>query len=968
MTSDAFIQVQIENGPILEFPKGTSDDIIQTTVNSVITEQKQIAAGQVDITQPQAPLEIRKTVEALALQQVLPQVRKELPPGPLRLGLLGFEKIGLPVVQFFSGETEKTLRIRASGVETEEGVPSKIRAGIAFSADARTELVFLKKNLEEHFKNEGVLGEDEEIDVRKGPVSEELEYFDPRINRYRLVNQPGFDIGDLATLPAQALSEIPDIAASIGVFLVTKSPQLGIAAGAVGAYAGEYARLKLGQAFGLSSDLNEVDLHTLASKKAGISVAFGEGGVIFAKARSAINNFLSGRSFMGTIGEGIDDIIAAESAEVVTEVNAKLAAASKGPLSVTTGEFFDDPDFLALQEVFLKSQAFGQTKKFRSADRLKTQALKDFFEIINQPFTVKSAGPSEFGRKAVATAEAQLEKVRKPAQVIAEKAAKIAEEAFEKLPVTPAEEVGLPIREVFENEVSKFRAWAQEGADALDRLAIESGSSKIQNKALAKAATKLSDESKNNILPIIGTSKKKIIGVAPPKVDLKRALEEGTFAEVIKTGKKVPLFEEGAEFTFREYWDTISELDRLIRISSKGLATEAPNVGDLKFIKSALEVDAERSLKGTPIAEAFDVYRAKYRLEQDRLSRSIIGSIIGKEERLFKIPPEKIVNSLLKSATEADAAIVGDIMSDNPRVHTALKEAIADIYTKTVDPNNTGKINIKAHNKFIRDHGRKLTHYMGESLETISKVGELQKLADKALLKQEKLFKDLQKTFPGRIENLSPGRIFSEFWKPGTTTGPDLGELELLVTFLGKNSPQTKAAFQKEIIRDMRNRITTLSGGERKLSYVSLEKYLLGSGGESGHETAIRIAMGDEYANNLDIFRKAMQLTSREATAVNRSGTAPVTSALNHLARIYFGMFTAKGRALTAAQRIGQQRANKLLAEVILDPDKLKEIIKLATLSPESQQVAVILSKLGGHYLTGVPSVSDIETKVPEEE
>ena len=49
----------------------------------------------------------------------------------------------------------------------------------------------------------------QDIDVRIGCDTGELEYFNPRTNTYALVDKPGLDFGDIADLGGDAMVLIP---------------------------------------------------------------------------------------------------------------------------------------------------------------------------------------------------------------------------------------------------------------------------------------------------------------------------------------------------------------------------------------------------------------------------------------------------------------------------------------------------------------------------------------------------------------------------------------------------------------------------------------------------------------------------------------------------------------------------------------------------------------------------------------
>ena len=55
------------------------------------------------------------------------------------------------------------------------------------------------------------------------------------------------------------------------------------------------------------------------------------------------------------------------------------------------------------------------------------------------------------------------------------------------------------------------------------------------------------------------------------------------------------------------------------------------------------------------------------------------------------------------------------------------------------------------------------------------------------------------------------------------------------------------------------------------------------------------------------------------------------------------------GRTLTAIRRIWKKASDRVLANAMLNPASLKELVELRKLKPNTERAAVILSKLGGH-------------------
>ena len=169
-------------------------------------------------------------------------------------GNFEFESTELPFMP-----TEKEIA-ESAGVAANDPAGSKARFAASLGYDQNQKAIAIKKVLSDQFKTD--------VDVRIGPNTGELEYFNPKTRQYALVDAPGFDMGDFADLGGDAMVVIPDLAATV-VGTIYTGPVGGIGAGAIAARAGEYARLKLGQSlYNINQDLSDTDLLMEAFKVA----------------------------------------------------------------------------------------------------------------------------------------------------------------------------------------------------------------------------------------------------------------------------------------------------------------------------------------------------------------------------------------------------------------------------------------------------------------------------------------------------------------------------------------------------------------------------------------------------------------------------------------------------------------------------------------------------------------------------
>lgn len=176
-----------------------------------------------------------------------------------------------------------------------------------------------------------------------------MEYYNPKTKQYALVDAPGVDLGDFADLGGDAMIVIPDLVATIGVGAATGGAG-GIAAGALAAGAGEYARLKLGQKlYNINQDLTDQELFNEALKTAGISLAAGTAGLAVANTIKGVNNLIKGRIVGDDALKVLDDV--KEPDQIAKNINDTLDKANiNSKVKFTLAQAVDDADMLSTQQ------------------------------------------------------------------------------------------------------------------------------------------------------------------------------------------------------------------------------------------------------------------------------------------------------------------------------------------------------------------------------------------------------------------------------------------------------------------------------------------------------------------------------------------------------------------------------------------------------------------------------------------
>ena len=828
-----------------------------------------------------------------------------------------------------------------SGVSLNDPASGKARALASLGYNQEQRILAIKQTLSTAYG--------QNIDVRVGPSTGELEYYNPEKKQYALVDQPRMEWEDFADLSGDAMVIIPDIAATIGVGILTGGAG-GITAGAAAAMAGEYARLKLGQKYGINKDMTDEQLWKSIKTTGAISFGAGVFGLGAIKTIKGINNMIKGRVVPDDVLSSLDDVMVKESDAVAKTINDALDTAKiNSKLKYTLAEALDDPDLLATQAAFENVKRLGYVNEFRTFGRKQADALNNYFKILKSGFdtvpmknvtpigpegpVVKTIGERISGVSTDASAKIPstydagvlIQKVIKEDQnpIIKNiiKKQQQSEELLTKsvfnLPDGSVKTTGVETRSIINDLGKKYKIAVKEAGDSLDEAA---GVKVINTDVIAKTIKTLSEKEKMNLINIA-----KVEGIFKKKV----------FDNIINPEGKISLA------SARE---TISTLSKLIRDKEIGSVTgEAIDVGRLKFLKSAF-IEQVKKNAGKHYVDELENFNNLVIKNKQLLNNETISKLTSIENGILKVADEDVFLSTFKKGIGSGktAKEVYDVIRQSPDALNAYKNSIYELYKTKVLTN--GVPNLTKHNAFIKSYEAPLKQFFNATeFSKISRIGGLQKIIENnakiATQTQDKLFK----SFAGRLENGSPQDIFKKIYAPNR-----IGEIIELKKILIKN-PEIYKAFQRNVLSDLNESVMTSTAnrlGIKTIDAKSFDVYLNGKGGEKGYRAALEQIFGKEYVKNLDILNSALQISARKPPS--RAAEGVVGNFFTDIVRARVGQFTTAGRMFTAARRIFSSTSNRVIKNALLNPQSLKELIELKNLKPSSKRAAIILHKLGG--------------------
>jgi len=757
------------------------------------------------------------------------------------------------------------------------------------------------------------------VEVRVGPDTGELEYLNPKTNMYSLVNKPGVDFGDIAGSAGDAMVIIPDIAATIGVGIASGGAGA-IPAGAAAAATGEYARLKLGQKlYGINKNVSDKEIFNKAKNAAGLSLAGGYAGIFTAKAIKSVNNVVNGRSIVADdFYDSFPDRDIADN--VANIINNKLDDANiSSKLKFTLAQSTGDVDLLAAQSAFENTTRLGYLGEFREFNKKQANSLNDYFKLLKSGFntnllnTTAPVNAFDAGKLIQDVIEKRNQPVINDLIAKQSNAEEILERGIVTLPDGNERLTGIKIRDFVSDVSSKFKKDAAVAAKKLD----EAGALEVINADIIQATLKKLDrKTQNNLLKSTNIS------------DLFKDFFQETGPQKI---------------TVQSARETLSSLNKLIRAGEKGGATENIEVGALKSLVGAFNEQINKDASKAYISE-LDNFNYFYKVNKNKIDNSIIGQVTRVDGGRLRIADEDVFPLTFKKGKNSSryAEELHDVIQNSPDAMLAYKNSIFDFYKSKVIKN--GKVNINAHNSFIKDYESPLKLFFNKKeFLNIEKIGGLEKYITNVTKERKIIENKLTKSFEGKLLNLRPEELVNKIFKTN-----NIGDITQLKNIL-KNDNESFSAFQSAVLTEMNERIFKLPSqsvlGVKQIDATKFDGFLNGQGGEKGFRTALQEIYGKEFVNNLQTLNSALQISVRKA-GTRQEGV--VGDAFSDIIRARVGQFTTAGRVLTAGRRIYKKSSDRVLANALLNPQNLKELIELKKLKPNTKRAAYILGKLGG--------------------
>ena len=785
-----------------------------------------------------------------------------------------------------------------------------------------------------------------DVEVRMGPQTGALEFFDEESGRFSLVDPPGQFQGGGGGAGGPAIVITAEAMGAVPAAIFTKSPLLIDLGAGGGAFVGEIMRLKLGQRMGINKKASDGKIIGEALKMGGLSALSGFALRNAVKAGKFVIDTIEGRILPRRVADELQLNIE-DAQKVADNINNTLGSER---FRLTLAQATNDEDLLIMQDFFKRSQQFNA--EFGAFSDAQQTALTEFNAIINRPYRTRLSSP-EVGTVVQDVARSKIDRaVARQDVFVTMKEAEL-DTAVGSLLDKPFERIGPILRDVGDSERVDFVEWARGGARALNDIAGDKEF--ILNIETAKVVRSIDKKVSDALFPSVQKPQRQLVGAEAAGQetipDAIRFLRETVSGEAGPETTAIlnKVFDSNAKFTFSEAWEAISALKKVARVSSKGLSTDAPEIGAVKRLIKALETDLRKAAEGSPLRDEYQRFITRYAAEKRRLDEGTIATMMerrGGPNGRFVVANEDVFRGVFQPGGKREAEEVFNVIGSDPQAMTAMREGIVDFYKREVIEG--GRVNIRKHIQFMRQYKQPLGVFFGkDEMKLIVRPGQIEKALQARERARERALVQINKTFDAEIANLNnPGKVVALIMDP---KNPDKARAMMKLL---ENTPDVARGVRTEVRKAMAERVAgEFRNGERFFSAANFDKFLNGKSGEAGFASVLGNVFSKQYVKDLQTLNRALAIASREARHPNRSNTAFWTQTVKNLARAYVGLFTRPGRFITAIASIRGRASNRVFVNAMLNPRNARALMSLQGVDLRTQKAAALVGALGGGAL-----------------
>ena len=865
-----------------------------------------------------------------------------------------------------------------------EGIPTGLRFELSTTTLFNPELQKknVEHNLRRYFEAENLITDDYDLGLRIGPVSQRLEFRDPRFDgKYNVVDPFGAKdiLGDIADISMDTLLPIAtEVTAGVGTAMIPgvgQVPGAPIAAAALAATATSFGRLKYAQNQGfLSEEITDEDIAMQALKEGGLSAAFGIGG-------QAAYKML--RPILRTMGLSSPKMAFDIDEQTFIRAYEKYMSSPKGKAASEAGV---TPSSAQILEAVAKQEASAVEKGKLQATatelaeqeaRISTSPERDTADALVTPSLERSAA-AEIAVRDVAE-ESMPTGVRGTAESLGEREAQALGENIQ-AGLTANKQMQLAqLDDVVSRELINVETAIDDAVNLPSNVADISTIGSAAKEAIvesyekASAAigkqyedlfTRWSDSTGISIdSVVVGKGAIRPTEAVKFAQDLKATLPDRPFADpgdATVINKVLGSFVESTSgaatkikpISLRTLNENIRDLRRLERKAylAAQRGENAPSPETISGMVDALEKARNRiiSRKDAPegLAEELEVLDTAF-ADFSKKFRNAQVSAVAKLRNAKN--PESAWGVLFQKDSRGKTAVLdiaeelklpqnADLFSD---VGAAIRNKWLNTVVKRDSKGQITKIDIAAHSRFINEYGAVLDSYLTRAERNA--LGSAKEFAEQVINTQARKKATVDKINTkfdlGGGKDIEPEFIFQRSWKEG-----GISKFDEVYNVL-RESPELLDTYKAFVYKDMFDpaaKRVKLVNGREVLDPAELKPYI------DKNKDKLSTLFGPDYVRNLNTV---LDVAEDALTAVPRRGARREGSALVGIIRGYVGMFTRPGRFLTFLNNQRGRMREDAMTMALADPAVLADMAKAAKvplLSKEGQRLAG--SILGGRY------------------
>lgn len=820
--------------------------------------------------------------------------------------------------------TQEEYAAAKQGVNIDSGVPD---AGMY----AKGSLAFDKNRRDAYFVNE-IRKKYPSAALRLNPNSQELEWINPddpakqwtRVQSSQTHSMLS-NVGEVIPAVGEIGGAIAGVAASARMdapFTMPVTVPLGAGAGRA---IGEYAKSKVGDAFGVNPDVAEKDKFKNAGAKGVESFLFNMAGDAAMAAPFAVKYWLrGGKAFTPT--EAAD--IAAQAGKydyVQTEINQKTSggfnpsAAQKASVDPNRSGYSDIA--LAHQE---NLQAFPPTQK-REAVRLSNnmKAINEYWD--NQILNARMGDPVSLHNGGLAVKD-MIRRLKEGSVTDIERQALEANSALvQRLEAmgnagVNIDEAGIPILEQVRNITNQLKSHSdiayadyrelagfnEDTVTSAIKVPVTPELRKLMNRMDAKERTALFNIQRN------------------PQTRYKIDLPEGTpdRNSTILGADGTPLVVKGDEaaFDLHQIDDAVQYLreEQRARGGSSDIA-----LADLPRMRVLNElVDMRNNYLAAKYPEVFDKLRFaenEYKRYRTDLDNTVTNQLVARNERNeYVLNAADTPETLWKNRSVADAEKVSHYFTSNPTALNEFKQWAFAKYRAQYAPK--GKITPQEHKRFIDNEYKVLKPFLNaQEQKTIEQdVMGMAKVAADSQVAYRKAVERWNKSFPSLANKWNQeGFVQAFFTKSGSDRGMGLENMKNLSNLI-RNEAGVEAheKWKNAILTEFDKKSR---GPDGNLNPDQLGKLI------SSNKEKLEAVFGKQWTANLDIANTGLRMITNKSKS---SVPLPAKSnAFSAIARIPLGVISKEGRAMSAGFTLRGRAYFAKMEEALYSPEKMNELV-----------------------------------------